>query len=85
MGRWNAFLAYQERFGQGLFNPVEVLAGHARPLLRASPDAAALVSLQTALATVLLGLAAGLLWRDRQVSRPSTGSCWATPSRCGCS
>jgi len=73
VGRWDAFLAYQERFGQGLFNPVEVLAGHAQPLLRASPDAAALVSLQTALATVLLGLAAGLLWCERQASRPLDG------------
>jgi hypothetical protein len=61
VGRWDAFLRYQERFGQGLFNPFAVLALHAGPLLRGSADPATLVAFQTVLTTALLLLAGCLL------------------------
>lgn len=70
VGRWDAFLAYQARFGQGVHNPLEVLTGHARPLLRGSLEPLALVSGQTVLVTALLLLAAWLVWRDREARRP---------------
>ncbi|HKZ31184.1 MAG TPA: hypothetical protein VJ648_02385 [Vicinamibacteria bacterium] len=70
VGRWDAFLVYQQRFGQGLHSPLEVLLGHTRPLLRGSLEPAALVSSQTVLVTALWLLGAWLLWRDREAGRP---------------
>jgi hypothetical protein len=70
VGRWDAFLVYQQRFGQGLHNPLEVLLSHVRPLLRGSLEPMALVSAQTVLVTALLLLGAWLLWRDREGRRP---------------
>jgi len=70
VGHWDAFLTYQQQFGHGLFNPLETLAGHARPLLRGSLDAATLVSLHTVLVTALLLLGAWLLARDGAGRRP---------------
>jgi hypothetical protein len=71
VGHWHAFLTYQhQQFGHGLINPLEVLAGHARPLLQGSFEPATLVSLHTVLVTALLLLAAWLLARDGAGRRP---------------
>jgi hypothetical protein len=70
VGHWDAFLEYQARFGQGLFNPLSVLAGHAGPLLRGSLEPATWSSFQTVLTTALLLLGGGLIWRDRAGRRP---------------
>ena len=71
VGHWDAYLTYQQQqFGHRFFNPLEVLAGHARPLWRGSLDLATLVSLHTVLVTALLLLGAWLLARDDAGRRP---------------
>jgi hypothetical protein len=63
--RWDAFLAYQARFGNTLHEPLSVLFDHARPLLLGAFEPRALVAFQTLLVTLLLLLATWLAWRDR--------------------
>jgi hypothetical protein len=65
VGRWDAFLAYQARFGNTLHEPLSVLFAHARPLLIGAFEPRALVAFQTLLVTLLLLVAAWLAWRDR--------------------
>ena len=65
VGRWDAFLAYQARFGNTAHEPLSVLLAHARPLLRGAFEPGALVAFQTLLVTALLALSAWLVWRDR--------------------
>jgi hypothetical protein len=71
VGRWDAFLAYQGRFGNTLHEPLSVLVDHARPLLSGAFEPRALVAVQTLLVTLLLVLAAWLAWRDRESLRPA--------------
>jgi hypothetical protein len=65
VGRWDAFLTYQARFGNTLHEPLSVLLDHARPLLLGAFEPRALVAFQTLFVTLLLLLAAWLAWRDR--------------------
>jgi len=71
VGRWDAFLAYQGRFGNTLHEPLSVLVDHARPLLGGAFEPKALVAFQTLLVTLLLLLAAWLAWRDRTSLLPT--------------
>jgi hypothetical protein len=70
VGRWDAFIAHQRRFGQGLNDPLGVFLDHAHPLLRGSLEPLALVAAQTVVVTLLLLLGAWLLWCDRHGRRP---------------
>jgi hypothetical protein len=71
VGRWDAFLAYQGRFGNTLHDPLSVLLEHARPLLSGAFEPRALVAFQTLLVTLLL-IGAGLLaWRSRASLLPT--------------
>jgi hypothetical protein len=66
VGRWDAYVRFQEHLGAGLFNPLAVLSGHLRPLLRLEVSAEALIALHTAVTTLLLLGAALAWWRHRE-------------------
>lgn len=70
VGRWDAFFRYQEEIGgKELYNPFVVLADHLRPLLRPATTPESLISAQTALVTLLLVVAAWVVWRGRVDAR----------------
>jgi hypothetical protein len=70
VGRWDAYLRYQQQFGQGLYNPLRVLSGHGRLLLGGAGAPQQLVGGQTLLVTALLLLAASVWLRHRAQLRP---------------
>jgi hypothetical protein len=71
VGHWDAFLAYQRRFGNTPHEPLSVLLDHAQPLLQGAFEPRAIVAFQTLLVTLLLLLAAWLAWRDRTSRLPT--------------
>jgi hypothetical protein len=70
VGRWDAYVRYQQQFGQGLHNPLGVLSEHGLPLVAGGSGPQRLVAAQTLLATALLLLAAAAGLRLRATMRP---------------
>jgi hypothetical protein len=68
VGRWDAYLQVQARFGHGLHNPLAVFADRLRPALGGPLSPELVVGLQAALAATLLAVAAVVVLRTR--SRP---------------
>ncbi len=70
VGTWDAYVRYQQMFGQGLHNPLAVLVEHGRGLVASGSGPERLVAVQTLLVTTLLLVAVAVWLHLREALRP---------------
>ena len=70
VGTWDAYVRYQQMFGQGLHNPLAVLVEHGRGLVASKSGPERLVAAQTLLVTAFLLVAVAVWLRLRATLRP---------------
>jgi hypothetical protein len=69
VGRWDAFIAYQQQFGHGIHNPLATLVDHVQPLFARPFVPEAIPAAETLIVTMLLAAAAWAWWRERSDRR----------------